>query len=87
MKEAKEKCAGCGKTGVVAIVTSPVGLDNWKNLDLVQVWYRLEIVCPEACDEGDLGKDNIIIVSRNIKDLKKHAKKKGWDWSSIRHAY
>jgi hypothetical protein len=64
-------CALCGKLGEI-VMTENDG------------WYRLEILCPDKCDECGTGEDNILFASQHIHDLDKYADENEIDIASIR---
>lgn len=64
-------CALCGKLGEV-VLTEVCG------------WYNLEVRCPDACDEGGFGEDNILFGSKNPDDVREWADDNSLDFDSIR---
>jgi hypothetical protein len=65
-------CALCGKLGEVVLVETSGG------------WHNLEVRCPDACDEGGFGEDNILFGSQNFNDVRDWAYETRLDFDSIR---
>ena len=63
-------CALCGKLGEVVLVET-------------NGWHNLEVRCPDACDEGGFGEDNILFGSKNPDEVMEWADDHGMNYESI----
>jgi hypothetical protein len=63
-------CALCGKLGLVVLVDVTGEAE-------AAPWWRLEVLCPDACDEGGTGEENILFSSQDLGEVEEWARANG----------
>jgi len=79
-KETKQfhPCALCGKRGEVVLTEINADISE------LETWYRVEVQCPDKCDECGTGEENVIFATTSDAELQDWAENNGFVLANVK---